>query len=614
MLAEVHAGATAAYQVPGPLDSFAPRVVRVDGQDSFAATRLDNGFLYVRLTPGIHQVELRGPLPRGQSLTLSMGTPPQRVSVDAKGYAVEGLSPEGRVEGSLSLRREVDLPGGDDQEEVTQALPPWLLVRRELSLGVRFRVRTQVRRMGPSNTNVVIRLPLLPGEQVTENGFASENGVVVVELAPGQRETSFQSTLSTRAELTFRAAVPSPKAEGPIVHPYSETWQVIPSALYRVRFEGISPVTRVEADGGYAPVYRPWPGEELRVFAHKLEAAPGASVTIDRAELELSPGTRMEQARFHFEARTSGGSTERITLPKDATLTGISVDGAPRSARMQDGVLELQLDPGAHRVEVTYQRGEGLMTAYAPAQVKLSRPLTNLTTRVILPNDRWLLWAHGPSWGPAVLFWGYLLVVLLVGGALGRVPYTPLKTHEWLLLGLGLTMVDVVVALFVVGWLFALALRKQHAPRGALAFNVVQVGLVLLTLAALSCLFHTVHQGLVVQPDMQVQGQNSSNGVLQWYADRIDGALPAVQVFSIPLWIYKGLMLLWALWLAASLLRWLRFGWDAFRTGESWRAVRRAHPAAPQNPKVPLEDIERAQAELDATRAVDSTREPGDDA
>src|SRR5690606_36857703 len=104
-----------------------------------------------------------------------------------------------------------------------------------------------------------------------------------------------------RAKLTFQAALPSPNAEGPLVHPFSETWQVIPSALYHVRFEGISPVTRIGEGGAYAPVYRPWPGETLRVFADKLEAAEGASVTIDRAELELSPVARMEQARFRFD-------------------------------------------------------------------------------------------------------------------------------------------------------------------------------------------------------------------------------------------------------------------------------------------------------------------------
>ena len=30
-----------------------------------------------------------------------------------------------------------------------------------------------------------------------------------------------------------------------------------------------------------------------------------------------------------------------------------------------------------------------------------------------MPEDRWLLAAGGPSWGPAILFWGHLVLVLL---------------------------------------------------------------------------------------------------------------------------------------------------------------------------------------------------------
>ena len=37
-----------------------------------------------------------------------------------------------------------------------------------------------------------------------------------------------------------------------------------------------------------------------------------------------------------------------------------------------------------------------------------------------------------------------------------------------------------------------------------------------------------------------------------------------------PLWIYRLLMLLWALWLAISVLGWLRWGWGALNVGGIW--------------------------------------------
>ena len=45
-------------------------------------------------------------------------------------------------------------------------------------------------------------------------------------------------------------------------------------------------------------------------------------------------------------------------------------------------------------------------------------------------------------------------------------------------------------------------------------------------------------------------------------------------MLSAPLWLYRALMLAWALWLAFALLGWLRWGWEAFRTGGLWRPFR----------------------------------------
>jgi hypothetical protein len=581
---EVNAGARTAYQAPGPLESWAPDTLRVDGKDALAAARFDDGFLYVRLDPGLHHVELSGPVPRSQALTLALGTPPHRVEALAKGWLIEGLSSDGRAEGSLSLRREVSLDATHESAE--QTLAQWLMVRRELDLGVRFRVHTTITRLGPASESMLVRLPLLTGESVTEAGLVSEHGSVVVELRRDQSEVDFGSTLVPQTRITLTAARPSDREGGPVTHPWNETWVVRPSTLYRASFEGLAPVSQLNADGLYEPVYKPWPGESLTIVAARLDAAQGASVTIDRAAVTFTPGTRMEHSELTLHVRTSRGTTERMGLPADATLTSLSVDGTPRPARIKQHALELHLDPGTHDIALEFQRPVGMAFFYAPPQLTALRPLTNITSSVALPEDRWLLWVRGPSWGPAVLFWGHLIVVLLAAFGLSRVPLTPLKLRHWLLLGLGLTQVDVTIVLIITGWLFALALRERHALPGRWAFNIGQILLVGLTLVALSSLGDAVHSGLVVQPDMQVRGVNSSNQLLHWYTDRTGGAIPAVSVWSAPLWIYKALMLFWALWLASSLLRWLRWGWSAFRSGGAWRSRVVAPVSAPVAPDV----------------------------
>jgi hypothetical protein len=134
-------------------------------------------------------------------------------------------------------------------------------------------------------------------------------------------------------------------------------------------------------------------------------------------------------------------------------------------------------------------------------------------------------------------------------------------------------------AALVAGWLYALAVRR-HLPEtwSAGRFNAAQVLLALWTLLALGLLFGAVAQGLLGTPDMQIAGNGSGGGQLRWYQDRHEGVLPTAWVLSVSIWFYRGLMLLWALWLANSLLGWLRWGWDCYNSGGLWKKSARIAP------------------------------------
>jgi hypothetical protein len=210
--------------------------------------------------------------------------------------------------------------------------------------------------------------------------------------------------------------------------------------------------------------------------------------------------------------------------------------------------------------------------------INLNHTAVNARVSVQLPTNRWILMVGGPRWGPAVLFWSYFGVVLLAAIALGRLPLTPLGKWGWLLLGLGLTQVPPVMALIVVGWLLALSARgKFSTPNDWLTHNAMQVGLVLWSLVALVCLFLAVKAGLVGQPDMQIQGNQSYAQHLFWTQDRVDSHMPQPWVLSLPVWFYRVLMLAWSLWLAWTLLTWLKWGWQCFSSNGAWRKRTRRH-------------------------------------
>jgi hypothetical protein len=104
---------------------------------------------------------------------------------------------------------------------------------------------------------------------------------------------------------------------------------------------------------------------------------------------------------------------------------------------------------------------------------------------------------------------------------------------------------------------------------------MLQLVLVGWTGVALLVLVWAIRQGLLGLPDMQVSGNGSSGLLLRWYQDRSADALPSAWMISVPLFLYRLAMLAWALWLARTLVAWLRWGWESFSHDGIWRPVRR---------------------------------------
>jgi hypothetical protein len=224
---------------------------------------------------------------------------------------------------------------------------------------------------------------------------------------------------------------------------------------------------------------------------------------------------------------------------------------------------------------------------YGLPKVAFSSPAVNVTQQLTVPPERWLVATRGPAWGPAVLFWSYFVFLLAVAYGLGRIPGSPLTTLQWILLGLGLSVLPARHALVVAAFVFALALRGRRQPASAWAFDALQLLLVVWALLSLSHLYGAIQQGLLFRPDMQVAGNGSTDTLLRWYADRVSGdGLPSAGVLSFPLWLYRALMLLWALWLAAGLVRGVGPGWRAFSEGGLWRPLPKRAPKPKPTPAV----------------------------
>jgi hypothetical protein len=172
-----------------------------------------------------------------------------------------------------------------------------------------------------------------------------------------------------------------------------------------------------------------------------------------------------------------------------------------------------------------------------------------------------------------VLFWSYIVMLVIAALVLGRFRGTPLRTHQWFLLGLGLSPLPVPAAMVVVGWILVLAWRRQRPGLSSGWFNVRQLILAGWTVIALGCLIGAITAGLLGQPDMQIEGNGSYRWTLQWFQDRTNGGVPRPWVVAVSMWWYRGAMLAWALWLAWSLIRWLPWAWQSFAAGGYWKKM-----------------------------------------
>jgi hypothetical protein len=563
--AEVHAGERAAYQLPGPVSRWLPAVIELDGRAASALILGVDGYLHVRLEPGRHRVQARGPI-TGRQLNLDPGTAPRWVSVDAPGWELSGLSESGQIDGSLGLTRPLPVDGAREQDEASSTLPTWALVTRTLSLGVSWAVSTELRRVSPRGAVIVARVPLLPGERVTSAEVPVEGGVASVRLAGDADSVSFESVLEPKRELALKAASDAG---------YNERWVVRCGPIFRCDARGLAPIQH-DQGGRWEPLFAPWPGETLTLDVARPAAATGQIATVDGARLDLHPGARLLRAELDASVRVSAQTTYQLVLPEGSEVDQLSIDGKREPIRQDGAKLDLVLAPGQHQLTIAWQDPRGLDTLFRTPAVRFGPELINAEVSVHLPDERWLLAAGGSGWGPAILFWGHLVLILLLAPLLARLPRSPLSTWQWALLSLGLTQVPLLVAGIVFGWFFVMAFSDFERPERPLWFNARQFLLLGLTLVFLGCLFGAVYDSLLNTPNMEVRGSGSHERLLHWYVDRTPGTLPDAWVLTVSLWVWRFVMLLWALWLANNLVRWLKWAWAIFSSGGVWKAWRRA--------------------------------------
>lgn len=557
---EVHAQASVVFGIPQAGQQWIIERVAIDDRAADSVARAGQQ-LQLPVAAGVHRVSISGRIAQAYELALEFPTVPRRIAVRAEGWDAAGIS-EGRLlNSSLQLTRRTTA-GAPERIAASQRFAPFVRIHRRASLGLDWTLTTTVERLAPEEGAFTLRLPLLPGESVLTPGLQVSDGGVLMSMPSGESSVSWESALERVDKLHWAATASD--------QPWVEQWEVVVSPTWHAEFAGTPAILPTEDAGGlWINQFLPRPGETLDLTVVRPAASAGDTVAVDGVNVTTRFGQRVANTTLHFSYRSSRGGRHDLRIPQDAEVKSVVTDAQTVPLRPADGVLPLTLTPGQHDVTVEFSRGDGAGLVSRSPAIDLGVGGTNVHTELALPRDRWILFAWGSGVGPAILYWGELAVFIVIALALGRVRRTPLRTRDWLLLGLGLSTFSWWVLIVFAAWLFVLDRRPEIRLDQRWQFNTAQILLAVFSVAALAILVSAIPNGLLGQPDMGVL--NASDDLIPWFMDRTAPQLPQPFVLSVSIWFYKLAMLLWALWLSFALLRWLPWAWRQYASEGLWR-------------------------------------------
>jgi hypothetical protein len=564
---QAHAAENLTMPLPVPLHDWTPSQVTIDGEPANALFRDSSGTLWVYVDKGVHEIAVQGNITHLRSMRLDFPLRPHRIEVSVSGWTSDGTDTLSPAIHSLTFTREHAETSGN-LFDTKSDIPVFARVARHIRMGLDWQIITTVTLESGTALPTLLRVPLLKGESVVTDNIRVDGNHVIVSLNEANRTLSWLSSLQQSDILTLTA---------PQSQPWSETWSMEVTPVWNVSYDGIPVIYHQQSGGQWNPEWRPWPGEQVTMAITRPQGINGQTLTIEHSLLTLTPGKRATSAELAFTLRSSQGQQHTITLPPGAELETVSIDAKALPVRQDGNSVTLPLNPGSQDVIIKWKEARGIGWRFASPKVDLGIASVNARVVIVPGHDRWILLTGGIRQGPAVQFWDVLIVIVLIALALGRVKGTPLKTHSWILLGIGLSTVTPFIALLIAFWIFMLYGRGQVAgPDNHLRFNFMQSILVVLTVVAVFALFGAVSNGLLGNPDMQIAGNGSTHLQLNWYQDRIGNTIPQVWIVSVPVLAYRILMLAWSMWMAFALIKWLRWGWECFSYGRLWMSAKKA--------------------------------------
>lgn len=558
------------------VSSLGPRFARVDG---------GVGLL---LEPGVNVVELQIAA-QGQEVVMSFANAPKIFESSVAGWKLEAPA-----QGSVSTVK-LSKPNGtekalrtkDRSEEASSVEPQFdapLFV--EATRQLRFdaagaEIATTFRRLSPSTKPASTTQDLLPGERLVTEGASDASGKKIqVDFPAGVEQVVASTRWDYKGALSL-VADPSGQRR--------ETWIVEPWANAPLKFEGVSPINQGGA-GLARLMFFPKPGEKLTLTPQFVVPAAGVTVAIDRSSFAQATGEDRLEHAWNFAARSTIAAPLAFSVPDSWKVMGATNNNQPVALSRKGAKYVVDLLPGRNEVVVNFKEDRGSSWWAGAPKVSVDAPTANQSWTLSVPPNQWVLLTEGPLMGPAVLIWGVLVAMGALSWAMAkwiRGLFAP-SFAGWLAVLVPISTLSPWSALILVGFVGALAAKRQLIDSiEPHRWNGWQLGIMILGGASALVLLAGIYQGLLGTPDMMVVGNGSSSARLIWYQDKaaMEGGSSAglsAGALLAPMWLWRSLMLGWALWVASAVFKRVPAMWSVLVAGGLWRKkpVQAAKPKA----------------------------------
>jgi len=520
---------------------------------------------WLSLKSGLSKVKIIARLKVKSDLVIQFPEKPLTLIHRIKGWNLSGVSNQKLSGNSIQLTRtepivqtSKDSKSSDKNQSYEQSIADLFLLTRKFHFGSQWNLTTEVTRQAPQKGTLTTKIPLLSFEHPIQHTDKMKNGWMQVVLPNNTYSSRWDSIIKSGSKEnasseTFELTALDNSS-------ISESWEILVFPIWNIKISGVPAVS----PNSYSPndywIYQYYPraGEKLSFELSKPPAVLGESVAITKISQTHSISKRKTTTKLQINYQATRADSIFIDIG-DQQIKSIKQDQIKLNLAKVDGKINVSLKPGEHEIELLIEESAPVDFKKVIRSIKIGRDFSNLTSQVNLPDNRWLISASGGGYGPAILYWGELIFFLLLAIGLSRLSFSPLSYWQWLILGLGMSTFSWPALALVSIWLLASQWKRENTDsikKHAILGNWLTI---VSSVFAVLALVTAVPFGLLQSPDMGVVGNGSYANSLIWFLDQGQDQLGDIVLYTLPLWVYKVFMLLWATWLSFSLIQWL--GW-----------------------------------------------------